>query len=515
MKKTFLAFYIVMILLVLFTPIVSAEIRAKTFSVTPFIGGYTFEGNEDLKTRPVVGLRLGYDFTRNWGMEGAFDYVKTTFSRNNSDSDVYVWGYRLEALYNFMPGGRLVPFVAAGLGGRSADYRDPSSASNHFLGDYGAGVRYFLTDNLALRGDIRHLILTNDTYSNLEYTLGLTYYFAKAKPAREVAVKQAEPPPPPPPAPPLPAPLNLKATPASVSKINLGWDRVADASGYKIYRDGSYLMDSKTAAVPDQGLNADTRYCYKVTAVDDTGKESVVSNQSCAKTLAPPPPPPPPALPAPLNLTAKPASESEIDLDWNTVGEASSYKVYRDGSYVAASRMPMLPDKGLQADTRYCYQVTAIDDTGRESVQSNQACAKTPPPPVMMEEKKVAAVEKEMIEKGRAIINIEFDTGKANIKPKYHDEIKKFADVMKKYPDLKVVIEGHTDNVGGAAFNQKLSERRANSVRSYMIKTFGIQESRLSAKGYGFSKPFDSNKTAKGRQKNRRVEAVVDYVIKK
>jgi OOP family OmpA-OmpF porin len=78
-----------------------------------------------------------------------------------------------------------------------------------------------------------------------------------------------------------------------------------------------------------------------------------------------------------------------------------------------------------------------------------------------------------------------------------------------------VVIEGHTDNTGKKAYNQKLSEKRANSVKSYLTKQFGTEESRLTAKGYGMSKPIDSNKTKAGRQNNRRVEAAVNYIIKK
>ena len=126
-----------------------------------------------------------------------------------------------------------------------------------------------------------------------------------------------------------------------------------------------------------------------------------------------------------------------------------------------------------------------------------------------------AAVAKEMFEKGRATIKVEFDTNKAVIKPVFDKEIQKFADVMKNYPDLKVVIEGHTDGTGGKVPNEKLSAKRADSVKSYLTKKFGIAESRVTAKGYGMSKPLDSNKTKAGRQKNRRVEAVVDYTIKK
>jgi len=80
---------------------------------------------------------------------------------------------------------------------------------------------------------------------------------------------------------------------------------------------------------------------------------------------------------------------------------------------------------------------------------------------------------------------------------------------MKEFPGTSAVIEGHTDNVGKEDYNQKLSESRANSVRQYLIDKFGIDGSRLSAVGYGYSKPIATNDTAEGKQKNRRVVAVM------
>ena len=104
-------------------------------------------------------------------------------------------------------------------------------------------------------------------------------------------------------------------------------------------------------------------------------------------------------------------------------------------------------------------------------------------------------------------LNIEFDTDKAVIKPAYYKEVEKVADFMKKYPQLKGTIEGHTDNVGGAAYNVKLSKRRAMSVVNMLAEKYGIDRSRLSAKGYGFYRPLTDNKTKEGRQKNRRTMA--------
>jgi OmpA-OmpF porin, OOP family len=112
-------------------------------------------------------------------------------------------------------------------------------------------------------------------------------------------------------------------------------------------------------------------------------------------------------------------------------------------------------------------------------------------------------------------LNVEFDSDKAVVKDKYRSEVKKVADFMKKYPNTTAVIEGHTDNTNTAAYNQKLSEARANSVRQYLINNFGIKASRLSAVGYGLTRPIATNNTAEGKQKNRRVQAVLKATEKK
>jgi OOP family OmpA-OmpF porin len=113
-------------------------------------------------------------------------------------------------------------------------------------------------------------------------------------------------------------------------------------------------------------------------------------------------------------------------------------------------------------------------------------------------------------EKVTITLNVQFDTNKAVVKETYNDEIKRVADFMKEFPDTTAEIGGHTDNIASAAYNQKLSEKRANSVRQYLIDKFGINGSRLTAVGYGLTKPVASNDTEEGRQQNRRVEAVME-----
>jgi OmpA-OmpF porin, OOP family len=110
---------------------------------------------------------------------------------------------------------------------------------------------------------------------------------------------------------------------------------------------------------------------------------------------------------------------------------------------------------------------------------------------------------------------LDFDSGKADVKPQYRDQISKVADYLKQYPTTTAVIEGHTDNSGTPENNMKLSQQRAENVVSYLVDNFGIDRSRLSAKGYGSTRRISYNNTPEGRAKNRRIDAVIDCVIRK
>ncbi len=101
--------------------------------------------------------------------------------------------------------------------------------------------------------------------------------------------------------------------------------------------------------------------------------------------------------------------------------------------------------------------------------------------------------------------NIEFETGSDRIRTTSFKDLDNVVAIMNQYKDLKVNIDGHTDNVGKESANVDLSMRRAIAVNDYLVKK-GVNQNRLAASGYGPSKPVATNNTAEGRQKNRRVE---------
>ncbi len=101
-----------------------------------------------------------------------------------------------------------------------------------------------------------------------------------------------------------------------------------------------------------------------------------------------------------------------------------------------------------------------------------------------------------------------FSIGKYDLKPPIREKLAKVAGIVASHPDLKLAVEGHTDNVGSDEYNQTLSEKRAGAVRDYLISQ-GIAQETVTATGFGKTKPVASNDTGAGRQQNRRVEIVV------
>lgn len=106
------------------------------------------------------------------------------------------------------------------------------------------------------------------------------------------------------------------------------------------------------------------------------------------------------------------------------------------------------------------------------------------------------------------IKNLNFRFNSAKIEGKGKAALKETASVLKQNPNLKVEIQGHTDNVGKPAYNKKLSQRRANAVMKGLVKQ-GVKKQRMTAKGYGMDQPIADNKTKEGRAENRRVELKV------
>lgn len=116
-------------------------------------------------------------------------------------------------------------------------------------------------------------------------------------------------------------------------------------------------------------------------------------------------------------------------------------------------------------------------------------------------------IAKDLTEKGKSILYINFDVDKANITTEGKEVVTQIAEALQNDKSLKIAIEGHTDNTGDASHNKKLSNERANAVMNDLISN-GIDKSRVTAKGFGAEKPLVANDSEENKAKNRRVELV-------
>lgn len=434
-----------------------AEIKPGAFSLSPFIGGYTFDGVQHLETRPAYGARVGYDFTKHLGAEAVFDYVATESTLQGGHADLF--NYHLDALYHFLPDQKLVPYVAVGYGGITVD--DPSGRNDFSRGalNYGAGLKYFITERMALRGDVRHFIMNKEqTLSNLEYTVGVSFLFGGEKPAPPPVVQPA---PEVAPAPAEEAPLE----PVPAAEPAPGHYKYCVTLHIEFDIDRAIIRPEYHDEVAKVG-NFMKRY-PDTTAVIEGHTDNVG------------------------------AAEHNMELSQRRAESVVNYLADKFG--IDRSR---LTAKGYGSTRPIADNAT---DEGKQKNRRIEAIIDC------------AVVPKEVQPPARLCmyLQMEFDTGKADIKPQYRDEIAKVADYMKNYPTTTAVIEGHTDNVGGYDYNMKLSQQRAENVVNYLVENFGIERSRLSAKGYGYTRRIAYNNTPEGRQKNRRIDAVIDCVVKK
>jgi len=207
--------------------------------------------------------------------------------------------------------------------------------------------------------------------------------------------------------------------------------------------------------------------------------------KAAAKPAPAPAPPPPAAAPAPsVSISADPNSVKEggcSNLTWSS-SNASSVSIDGIGRVDPSGSRRVCP-----ASTT-TYRISASGDGGSRDASTT-----------------VTVVPKVV---DRLALHINFDFNKSTIRSDEHGDLQKAIDFIKKYPTSKISLVGYTDSIGTPQYNQKLSERRAASVKEYLV-AHGIDGSRIETSGRGENDPVADNKTEKGRFQNRRVEVQI------
>jgi OmpA-OmpF porin, OOP family len=184
------------------------------------------------------------------------------------------------------------------------------------------------------------------------------------------------------------------------------------------------------------------------------------------------------------------------------VGHPASFRILGDGQalklYADEKRLANIPNGGFQRGRTLALYLHGRDD------EKNA---------VYVTRIRVAESNKDIYDElsasGRwATQGILFETGKSDLKPESTPTLKSIAAALKGHPDLKVEIQGHTDNVGAAASNLALSQARADAVKAALVADYAVSDDQLTTKGYGDTKPVTKNTTPEGRANNRRVEIV-------
>lgn len=153
-----------------------------------------------------------------------------------------------------------------------------------------------------------------------------------------------------------------------------------------------------------------------------------------------------------------------------------------------------------------CHTLEGIDMAKKAAEMAKNLCPPKPTPAPTPAPTPTPEVKKEEPAKEIVVIKIvNFDFDKSNIKKQYVTELEMAAGIIKKYPDATIVIDGHTDSVGTATYNMRLSMRRANAVKDYLVMK-GVKAERIKVEGYGYSRPVATNETDAGRAQNRRAE---------
>ena len=433
--------------------------------ITPFAGYTVFDGElrlngHSLKDDLYFGGRLGYQFNPLWGLELAGGFTPTAEDAPGSpDADFF--HYSGNVMVSPWPGLVGSPFLFLGAGSAQAK---PTSGEDESKGsiEFGGGLRAWLTDAIGLRLEVRQIYYSID-YPDGEHRIS-----------------------------------HLVAGGGLVLALG-GKGRDTDADGVPDRRD-SCANTPKGARVDSKGcpLDSDSDGVFdgidqctttiKGCTVDARGCESDADGDGvcdgldqCADT------------PDSATVDAKGCpSDTDGDRVFDGIDKCPGTPT---GATVDAQGCP----KDADADGVF-DGIDKCPETGLGLKVDSLGC------PIEFIEKETELLDTGMIR----LQNVNFQTAKADVLPETYAVLDVVGQVLRKWPELKIEIGGHTDSRGADKYNQRLSESRATEVMKYLTTKFAdLWPGQYTAKGYGESRPLVPNTSDLNMSKNRRVEFVV------
>ncbi|KPA18918.1 flagellar motor protein MotB [Candidatus Magnetomorum sp. HK-1] len=465
MKKSFFYLFIIGCI----TCIVSvswcfASDTSPKFVISPFAGGYLFEGQQAFGGDPVFGLNLGYEFSQHWavrlgGAYGQFQHAylnQHSFIENVDDIDATIGYVDLKLSYPLMD--RFSPYFLLGAGDLYLDIKN--SDQNHFpFLKYGAGLSIKILDRFGVWGEFSHCLVYEDLdingqseqkyRNNAMYMGGFSIFLGESGPSSAKLVSdqknynegRQEPP-----RDDILYDVNGKPWDSDGDGINEQQDHCSGTpAGIKVDANGCPLDQDK------DGVFDYMDHCQQ------TGRYVTVDKYGCPKD-----------------------SDS-------------------DGVYDMEDHCPDTPNQAI-VDIKGC----PMDPDNDGVFDGIDQCPKTAKG-LKVDEKGCPRLDKSIT----VSLNIAFQPNSFEVDSKYFGELKNIANMMKQYPKTSLVIQAHTDSSGGRMANLKLSQKRADSVRHYLIDHFKIDPYRIEAVGFGEEKPIADNSTKAGRIKNRRAVAIL------
>ncbi|KPA19633.1 flagellar motor protein MotB [Candidatus Magnetomorum sp. HK-1] len=448
-------------------------IAAQPLTITPLFGGYILEGNRNIGNSLITGLNLEYSLSDKIRAEltylkGDFDInyydinLKTCVTHDGVDTNIlHIGGH-----YHLFKYKNWTPYVSAGFGIIHMDtdyadmFRDNPDRHYQFQVNYGGGIKYAISEELAIRWDIRHLISPEHMDNDISAVMGVSYSFGLGKKEQKANVQQ----------------IYLKSH----------LENKSSNQGYTSQKNNSQIVEKKTVDADNDGVLDAQDICPKTSpavVVDesgcpkDTDQDGVYDGiDRCPKT----------PLQVAVNIFGcSPDSDRDGIIDSKDKCADTPYKIPVD-----SKGCPRDKDRDGVFDP---YDICPQTPYGK--IVDSQGC------PVLMKTLKTFRIK------------VEFDYKSSEVRPVYHKSLEKAARAMIQYRKTMTLIESHTDNIGSDAYNINLSNERAESVKTYLNKHFHIPVNRMKTFGFGESKPIANNETEKGRQKNRRVEITITEKI--